>query len=68
MLDGDVTYTQIYAGGIHTVLLRSDGKVLAVGRNNSGQCDITVLDLDVTYMQSYTMGSILCVFAVMTRL
>jgi hypothetical protein len=30
----------VAAGGFHTVGLRSDGTVLAVGKNESGQCDV----------------------------
>ena len=31
---------QVAAGGIHTVGLKSDGTVVAVGRNLEGQCDV----------------------------
>jgi len=32
--------TQVAAGSAHTVGLKSDGTVVAVGRNNFGQCDV----------------------------
>jgi len=38
-LEDGVAYTQVAAGGIHTVLLRSDGSAVACGGNNYGQCD-----------------------------
>ena len=37
--------TQVDAGVAHTVGLKSDGTVVAVGRNASGQCDIGGWDL-----------------------
>eukprot|EP00438_Fugacium_kawagutii_P028058 Skav235476 [mRNA] locus=scaffold1269:252638:253342:+ [translate_table: standard] len=44
-------YTQISAGGCHTVLLRSDGSAVASGSNRCRQCDIPCLDDGVTYTQ-----------------
>jgi alpha-tubulin suppressor-like RCC1 family protein len=35
---------QVSAGGDHTVLLRSDGRVVACGTNHYGQCNILRLD------------------------
>ena len=46
-----VTYTQVAAGGNHTVLLRSDGQAVAVGYDNYGQTDIPTLPAGVTYTQ-----------------
>ena len=31
----------VSAGGLHTVGLKSDGTVVAVGYNVNGQCDVT---------------------------
>ena len=50
-LDEGVTYTQVSAGDSHTVLLRSDGRVVACGDNECRQCDIPPLDENVTYTQ-----------------
>jgi len=36
-LDENVTYTQVSAGGCHTVLLRSDGGAVTCGQNGYGQ-------------------------------
>jgi alpha-tubulin suppressor-like RCC1 family protein len=38
-------------GGDHTVLLRSDGTAVAIGRNVDGRCSIPPLDRGITYMQ-----------------
>ena len=46
-----MTYTQISAGSIHTVLLRSDGSAVAIGGNRHGQCNIPLLDEGVAYNQ-----------------
>ena len=48
-LDGGLTYTQVSAGIIHTVLLRSNGTAVACGSNEFGQCDIPMLDGSLTY-------------------
>ena len=45
------TYTQISAGVNHTVLLCTDGSVVACGSNGVGQCDIPPLDEGVSYTQ-----------------
>jgi|ERR1711971_593825 len=45
-------YTQVAAGVYHTVLLRSDGTVVACGYNGFGQCSIPALDGDVTYTEA----------------
>jgi alpha-tubulin suppressor-like RCC1 family protein len=50
-LNDGVTYTQVSAGGYHTVLLRSDGCAVACGWNVRGQCNIPPLDEGVTYTQ-----------------
>lgn len=36
-------YTQVSAGEMHTVLLRSDGRVVAVGNNDYQQCEVSNL-------------------------
>ena len=35
---------QVAAGKFHTVGLRSDGSVVAVGYNGSGQCNVSSMD------------------------
>jgi hypothetical protein len=47
-LDEGMSYTQVSAGCVHTVLLRSDGSVVTFGGNDVEQCDIpfcAMLDL-----------------------
>jgi len=39
-LEDGVTYSQVSAGGFHTVLLRSDGRAVACGSKRCGQCNI----------------------------
>ena len=39
-LPAGVTYTHVAAGGCHSMLLRSDGGVVAFGSNHGGQCAI----------------------------
>ena len=46
-----MTYTQVSAGGYHTVLLRSDGFAAACGHNECKQCNVPPLDEGVTYAQ-----------------
>merc|ERR1712046_374847 len=48
---GGLTYTQVAAGAVHTVLLTSKGTAVACGDNVSGQCDIPVLEAGLTYTQ-----------------
>ena len=50
LADG-MTYTQVSAGGGHTVLLTSDGVAVACGQNDLGQCDIPPLAAGMTYTQ-----------------
>ena len=50
-LDKGMTYTQISAGSIHTVLLRSDGSAVAIGGNGGGLCNIPPLDEGFAYDQ-----------------
>ena len=49
-LVGDLTYTQVAAGMLHTVLLRSDGTAVACGRHEDGQTDLPELDEDLAYI------------------
>ena len=42
----------VAAGGVHTVLLRSDGTAAAFGDNDDGQCDLPALDGGLTYTQA----------------
>ena len=44
---------------MHTVLLRSDGTVVACGGNHVGQCSIPALDGDMTYTQAIRKPRIL---------
>lgn len=44
-----VTYTQVVAGGHHTVLLRSDGRAVACGSNDCGQSSVPMLQPGATY-------------------
>merc|ERR1711920_800947 len=46
-------YVQASAGADHTVLLCSDGKVVAVGGNDAGQCEIPALRGGRTFKQVY---------------
>ncbi|CAK9056746.1 unnamed protein product [Durusdinium trenchii] len=46
-----VAYTQVSAGGYHSVLLRSDGSAVACGFNDHGQCKIPPLEKGVCYTQ-----------------
>ena len=39
------------AGWDHTVLLRSDGTVAAVGKNDYGECDMPEVEQGMTYTQ-----------------
>ena len=43
-LEDGLTYTHAAAGFLYTVLLRSDGRVVAFGLNDEGQCDMPVLE------------------------
>ena len=45
-----MTYTQVSAGGKHTVLLRSDGHAIACRENDYGQCDIPPLNPGLSYI------------------
>ena len=42
-----VRYTQVSAGDLHSVLLRSDGQVVAFGCNRHGQCAVGTFDSDL---------------------
>ena len=52
-VEDGVAYTQVEAGGIHTVLPRSDGSAVACGGNNDGQCDIPPLEEGLSYLQVF---------------
>jgi alpha-tubulin suppressor-like RCC1 family protein len=41
----------VSAGSHHTVLLRSDGSAVAIGKNEFGQCDIPSLAQGLKYIQ-----------------
>jgi hypothetical protein len=55
-LNEGMTYTQISAGGKHTVLIRSDGCAVAVGDNAYGQCNIPSPVLGTFYITDVTHG------------
>lgn len=50
-------YTQVSAGGNHTVLLRSDGCAIACGKNGSQQCSIPSLPDGFSYTQVSAGGN-----------
>ena len=49
---------EIASGGSHTVGLKSDGTVVAVGKNNSGQCDVGDWTdiVDIEACSGFTLG------------
>lgn len=57
VLTGGRTYTQVAAGGSHTVLLLSDGSAIACGQNQNCQCDIPALADGKTCTQVAAGGS-----------
>ena len=50
-LDEGISYTQVSAGGMHSVFLRNHGTAVACGNNDHGQCDIPELDEGVYYIR-----------------
>merc|ERR1712079_957746 len=46
------SYTEVAAGEKHTVLLRSDGTVVAFGSNAYNQCDVPELKDGLTYVSA----------------
>lgn len=50
MLEKGLEYTQVSAGAFHSVLLRSDGHVVACGSHGHGQCDIPALEPGTCYV------------------
>ncbi|CAK0901326.1 unnamed protein product [Prorocentrum cordatum] len=56
-LPAGLTYTQVAAGGGHTVLLRSDGTAAACGLNGDGQCDLPALPAGLTYTSDGTAAA-----------
>ena len=51
-----MTYTHIAAGFIHTVLLRSDGSVVAIGGIRSAHCNIPLPEPGIRYIGDTTRG------------
>ena len=49
---------QVAAGSSHTIGLKADGRVVAVGNNNYGQCNVTDWTniVQVAAGDSYTVG------------
>ena len=66
-LDEGLAYTQVSAGGLHTVLLRSDGSAVGIGDSSDGQCNIPALDEGLAYTQvsAGSVHTVQCVCAVM---
>lgn len=50
-LEKDISYTQVSAGGFHTVPLRTDGSAVACGRNIDGECSVQPLCDGMSYTQ-----------------
>ena len=48
-LVADLSYTQVSAGWLHTVLFTSDGAAVACGRSGFGECDLPALVGGLTY-------------------
>lgn len=48
-LEKDISYIQVSAGEMYTVLLRSDSDVVASGWDRYGQCTIPELEEGVSY-------------------
>ena len=48
---------QVSAGDSHSVMLRNDGHIKTVGRNDDGQCLVPVPDLGTRYIQVAAGGS-----------
>jgi len=46
----------ISAGWNHTVLLRSDGKAVACGKNHSGQCNIPSPEPGICYTGNFSLA------------
>ena len=46
-----LSYTQVAAGGFHTMALRSDGSAVAWGNNNNGQTTLSALPVGLSYTQ-----------------
>jgi len=51
-----MAYTQISAGSVHTVLLRSDGYAVAIGSEKYGQCKIPPPQPRMCYIGDTTCG------------
>jgi hypothetical protein len=51
-----MAYTQVSAGGLHTVLLRGDGCAVAIGDNRFGQCNIVTPEPGIRYISDRTRG------------
>ena len=56
-LDEKASYTQVSAGLCHSVLLLSDGKVVACGSNDFKRCNIPALPEGLSYMQVSAGGA-----------
>ncbi len=52
-----LTYTAVIGGAIHSVALRSDGRAVAWGSNQNGQCAIPPLPPGMTYTDAVTTWS-----------
>ena len=54
--DEGVSFIQLSCGDRHVVILRSDGRALATGNNDYGQCDVPELVGGETYTQAAAGG------------
>merc|ERR1712151_1128432 len=58
-LEKGQAYTQISASDSHTVLLRSDGMVVACGNNRYGECSIPALEVGVRFAEQAWQADII---------
>eukprot|EP00439_Symbiodinium_sp_Y106_P072072 s2382_g13.t1 len=52
-IPSNLEYVQVATGTAHSVLLRSDGHVVACGDNRAGQCDVPSLNDGCQYVQDF---------------
>ncbi|MBK7644148.1 MAG: hypothetical protein IPJ19_14060 [Planctomycetes bacterium] len=47
-----MSYVHVWAGGEHTLSLRSDGELIAFGNNNHGQCNVPALPPGTSWLDA----------------